>query len=135
MTVKGCVEWLIDSVFMPGEETALLPCQHNVGLHRYVPVDFRGKIINLALFRATKTEGVDSYGSLEKALLNNYHLSDCLLSVTPSDSECLLTKQSLSLGLLSSLIHAHSLNKVNIHLILHTVCCLQNTAAQCHLGY
>lgn len=99
---ESCVEWLIDSVFMPGEETALLPCRHNVGPHRYVPVDFRGKIMNLALFRGTKTEGVDTYGSLEKALLNNYHLSDCLPSATPSDLECLLTKQTLSIGLLSS---------------------------------
>lgn len=79
--------------------------------------------MNLALFRATKTEGVNSYGSLEKALLNNYHLSDCLLSVTPSDSECLPTKQNLSIGLLSSLSSARSLNKVNIHLISQSVVC------------
>lgn len=86
--------------------------------------------MNLALFRATKTEGVDSYGSLEKALLNNYHLSDCLLSVAPSDSECLATKQNLPIGLLSSLSSARSLNKVNINLILHTACCLQRYCCQ-----
>lgn len=51
---ESCVEWLIDSIFMPGEETALLPCQHNRGLHRYVPGDFRGKIMNMLYLEEPK---------------------------------------------------------------------------------
>lgn len=43
MTVKGCVEWLIDSIFMPGEETALLPCQRNVGPPSICTSGFQGK--------------------------------------------------------------------------------------------
>lgn len=52
---ESCVEWLINSVFMPREEAALLlPAQQN--FYRYIPVDFRAKIMNRSVFRATKTE-------------------------------------------------------------------------------
>lgn len=76
-----------------GDSIAHLPAQQ--GFHRYVPVGFRGRIMNLSLFRATKTE--QSIVMVEnsvswKALLNNYRLSDIVLSATPSDSKCLLTK-------------------------------------------
>lgn len=37
-----------------GDSIAHLPEQQ--GFHRYIPVDFWGKIMNISLFRATKTE-------------------------------------------------------------------------------
>lgn len=52
---ESCVEWLINSVFMPREKAALLlPAQQDS--HRYIPVDFRAKIMNGSAFTATKTE-------------------------------------------------------------------------------
>lgn len=51
---ESCVEWQINSIFMPREEAALLlPAQQD---RRYIPVDFRAKIMNRSVFRATKTE-------------------------------------------------------------------------------
>lgn len=118
-----------------GDSIAHLPAQQ--GLRRYVPVDFREKIMNLSLFRATKTEKSIVMGEnweSWKALLNNYHLSDSVSSVTPSDSECLSTKQTWFIDLLSLLVHVHFLNKVNIHFIC-TFLWLWNTDTQCYLSY
>lgn len=71
-----------------GDSIAHLQAQQ--GFHQYVPVDFRGKIMNLSLFRATKTEQsmVMEENSLSwKALLNNYRLSDIVFDATPSASK------------------------------------------------
>lgn len=99
-----------------GDSIAHLPAQQ--GFHRYIPVDFRGKIMNLSLFRATKTE--QSIVMVEnsvswKVLLNNYRLSDILLSATPSALKCLLTKQTLSIDPLSLQILVHFVHQVNMY--------------------
>lgn len=78
-----------------GDSIAHLPEQQ--GFHRYIPADFWGKIMNISLFRATKTERsilmVENSVSW-KMLLNNYHLST-VLSETPPASKYLLTKTHL----------------------------------------
>lgn len=78
-----------------GDSIAHLPEQQES--HRYIPVDVWGDIMNISLFRATKTEQpiiVVENATSWKALLNNYHISTILSSATPSSS-CLLTNTSL----------------------------------------
>lgn len=91
-----------------GDSIAHLPEQQ--GFHRYIPVDFWGRIMNISLFRATKTQRsiVMAENSVSwKALLNNYRLSDIPLSATPCASSTSWPKQTFFID--SVVSHPHEL--------------------------
>lgn len=95
-----------------GDSIAHLPEQQ--GFHRYIPADFWGKIMNISLFRATKTERSILMGENSgswKTLLNNYLLSDIVLSDTPPASKYLLTK--------THLVHRLAVSSIPVDFVLY----------------